>query len=56
MISEPLTPLQMELLKIYSTKISKSELEEVKKILAKHFAEKAIVGADKIWDEKKLKF
>ena len=54
MIGEPLTPLQFELLKIYSTKISKTELVEVKNILEQYFAHKAIAGADKIWDEQKL--
>ena len=49
-----ITNVQLELLKIYSTDIPDNELFEVKNMLAKFFAEKAIKAANKIWDEKNL--
>ena len=49
-----MTNVQLELLKIYSTDISDDELFEMKNILAKFFADKAITAANRVWDEKKL--
>ncbi len=51
---EPLNALQLELLKLYSTEISREDLLEVKRVLARHFANKAIAGADEIWREREL--
>ena len=50
----PLSNVQMELLKLYSTDIKEKDLEELKKVLANYFAQKAIKEADKIWDQKKM--
>ena len=50
-----LTNLQQELLKIYSTDINEKQLEEIKQILIKYFAKKAMDKADKFWGEKKFK-
>lgn len=50
--SIPLSNLQLELLKLYSSNISESELLEIKRFLAKFFMKKAINEADIIWDEK----
>lgn len=50
--TEPLSNLQMEILKLYSTGMSETELNDLKLLLAKYFAEKAIEEADKIWDER----
>jgi len=41
-------------LKLYSQNLSPEDLDELKKVLGKHFAEKATKEADKIWDEKKF--
>jgi hypothetical protein len=44
----------MEILKLYSTDLSDSDLNEVKIILAKFFANRAIHEADRIWEQKNL--
>ncbi|MCX6579620.1 MAG: hypothetical protein NT166_05490 [Candidatus Aminicenantes bacterium] len=54
MNAQPLTNVQIELLKLYSTNLSQDDLLNLKKILARYFAQKAINGADKIWEEKGL--
>jgi len=48
----PLTNLQQELIKLYSFDLPESDLLNIKRLLAKYFAQKAIAEADKIWDEK----
>lgn len=53
MLSEPLSNVQEELLKLYSTNLSPEELEELKTVLGKYYALKATKEADKIWDHKK---
>ncbi len=50
----PLSNVQMELLKLYSTNLSDKELAELKDFLAKFYADKAISKANEIWDEKGL--
>lgn len=52
MNTQPLSNLQLELLKLYSTNLDQQELVELKRVLANYFAQKAIKEADKIWDEK----
>lgn len=52
MISQPLSNIQKELLKLYSTNLSKKELMEIKSLLGKHFARKAVSKADETWDKK----
>jgi hypothetical protein len=54
MDAQPLSNLQLELLKLYSTNLSQQDLVELKRLLANYFAQKAIKEADKIWDEKGL--
>jgi hypothetical protein len=54
MRTQPLSNLQLELLKLYSTNLSQDDVIELKKILAHYFAQKEIKEADKIWDEKGL--
>jgi len=48
----PLSNIQEELLRLYSTGISDEQLIEVKDILAKYFFQKAIDGATKVAEEK----
>lgn len=50
----PLSNVQMELLKIFSTGISDSEMDELKAVIANFYAKKATRRADEIWDEKGL--
>ncbi len=52
MLYEPLSNVQEELLKLYSTNLSTEELEELKTVLGKYYARKASKEADKIWDKK----
>ncbi|NJN33120.1 MAG: hypothetical protein HC817_01580 [Saprospiraceae bacterium] len=49
----PFSNLQLELLKLYSTNISDSDLLVIKRFLARFFMQKAIDEADQIWDEQK---
>ena len=50
--TRPLSNLQEELLRLYSTGISDEALAEVKELLAKFFLQKAIDGATKVAEEK----
>ncbi len=49
---QPLSNLQLELLKLYSTGISDEYLLELKDLIAQFLFEKARNQADQIWDEK----
>jgi hypothetical protein len=51
--TKPLTNLQLELLKIFSREVSEADLLEIRKMLARYFAEKAINLADQVWDANK---
>ena len=53
-IKLPLSNVQMELMKLYGTDMSDADLNELKNVLAKFYADKAIAAADMIWDEKGL--
>ncbi|MFN8352922.1 MAG: hypothetical protein U0Y10_00625 [Spirosomataceae bacterium] len=48
---QPLSNLQLELLKLFSRQLSEQELLEIKQILVGYFAEKAMDLADKVWEE-----
>ncbi len=50
----PLSNIQLELMKLYSTNLSDTELDELKDVLSKFYAEKAVAKADAIWDERCL--
>jgi hypothetical protein len=50
--ARPLSNLQQELLKLYSSDIGETDLLNIKRYLANYFAGKSIQEADKIWDEK----
>ena len=52
MSSQPLSNLQQELLKLYASNIDDSDLQNIRRFLAKYFANKAINQADEIWNEK----
>lgn len=51
-MNEPLSNVQLELLKLYSTNLSVKELEELREQLARFYAEKAIRLANEVWDKK----
>ena len=48
----PLSNVQMEILKLFSTNMSDSEMKELKSLLSRFYADKAIQAADHIWDTK----
>jgi hypothetical protein len=52
-VQPPLSNLQLELLKVFSKKLSEKDLLEVKELLAGFFARKAMDEADAAWDSKK---
>lgn len=51
-VSTGLSNLQQELLKVFSRNLNEKELEEVRDLLVKYFADKAIESADKTWEER----
>ena len=51
---KPLTNVQVELLKLYSTELSEEDLQELRLTLAKFYAAKSITLANQVWDEKGL--
>lgn len=48
-----LSNMQKELLKLYSTEIPDSQLQEIKQLLSRYFADKASDEMDRLWDEQK---
>lgn len=48
---QPLTNVQLEILKTFSYSLSEQELLEMKRLLASFFAKRAIAIVDKAWDE-----
>ncbi len=52
--ARPLSNVQEELLKLYSSNLTEQELKELKIVLAKYFADKAVKEADRVWEEKDL--
>lgn len=52
--SRTLSNVQIELLKLYSTDLGRDDLMELRRLLANHFAQKAVNGADVIWNQKEM--
>lgn len=48
---QALSPLQTELLKLYAIGITDEQLLEVKRLLARYFAGRAMNAMDAFWDE-----
>jgi hypothetical protein len=48
---QPMSKLQLELLKLYATGISDQQLEKVKKLLADFFAEMIDVEMNEVWEK-----
>lgn len=53
-LQEPtkLSNLQLELLKLFSFNTSEEEMADIKRILAKYYAEKATGEMDRLWNQK----
>lgn len=50
-LKQPLSNVQLELLKTFSHQLSESEILELRKILAQFFAQRAIQLANEVWDQ-----
>ncbi len=50
-LKQPLTTLQLELLKLFSRDVDEKDLLEIKNMLALYFANKATSLADKVWEK-----
>ncbi|MBX2916222.1 MAG: hypothetical protein KF856_13210 [Cyclobacteriaceae bacterium] len=48
----PLSNVQVELLKLFSTNLSENDLKELKILISRFYSQKAIKEADKLWDQK----
>ncbi|WP_080058817.1 hypothetical protein [Spirosoma aerolatum] len=51
-LQTPLTEPQLELLKMFSHKVGDADWVAIKRMIVQFFAQKAIEGADQVWDEK----
>ena len=51
-IKQPLSNVQLEILKAFSYNLTDKELKDFKDTLAQYFAERAIQIADQVWEEK----
>lgn len=51
-LSPPLSNLQVELLRLYTTNVSNDDLVAIKQLLNDFFSEKATHTADKVWNER----
>ncbi len=50
-INQPLTNVQLEILKAFSHQLNAKELVEFKDMIAQYFAKRSISFANKAWDE-----
>ena len=46
------TKMQLELLKLFSTDIPDDEVQDIKRLIARYYAEKLTAVGDKVWEEK----
>lgn len=51
-LKQPLSNVQLELLKTFSHQLSESEILDLREILARFFAQRAIQIANEVWEEK----
>ena len=50
-VKQPMTNLQLELLKLYTRKVSDQDLQSIKQMLAQYFSNKTMDLADKVWEK-----
>lgn len=53
-VQQPFSNLQLELLSLYAQNISDDELQQIRDMLARFFAERATRHANEAWKEKGL--
>jgi len=51
-LSTPLNQAQLELLKLFSRVSNEEELNEIRTLIGQYYANKAIVEANRLWDER----
>jgi len=51
-IKQPLTNVQLELLKVFSHNLADEDLKELKDVLTNFFAERLVKRANQVWEEK----
>ena len=50
-IQQPFNDAQLELLKLFSREIPQEDLIEIKRLIVRYFAKKAIESANKVWEK-----
>lgn len=51
-VKPPLTNLQVEMLRLFATKVPEKDLMEIRDMIARYLLERARDEADRIWDER----
>ena len=51
-IKQPLSNVQLEILKVFSYHLTDEELRDFRDTIAQYFANRAISSANKVWEEK----
>ena len=51
-VRQPLSNVQLEILKAFSHNLTDEELKDFKDTIAEYFASRAIQSANNVWDEK----
>lgn len=51
--TQPLTNVQLELLKVFAMGVSDEEVLEIRRMLARYFMQKSVKEATNIWAERK---
>lgn len=52
-MKQPLSNLQLELLKAFSRDVSDEDVSAIKRLITRYFAQKAIAGSNRVWDEQR---
>jgi hypothetical protein len=50
MLNTPLTEPQLELLQMFARPVENADWQNIKNIITKYFADRAIIEANKVWD------
>lgn len=50
-LTTPLTPAQLEILKVLARPMSEEEIMELKRLIVRFFAQKLVQQANKTWDQ-----
>jgi hypothetical protein len=50
-LQTPLTPAQLEILKILARPMSEEEILELKRVITRFFAQKLVKEANEVWDK-----